>query len=142
MNYNKYEKKILLGLSFLIFSCEQEGVLVKQNTTLKVSESAVLLQTGNFLPTSGISAVGKVDLFLDKEQYKLKLSDVMVSSGPDLRVYLSKSDTTNSVINLGNFMNNETSTYLIPSGINIKEYRYVLIHCQQYDHIFATALLK
>ena len=44
-------------------------------------------------------------------------------------------------INLGNFKGNGNSVYPVPSGVSVQQYPYVLIHCQQYNHLFAIAPL-
>jgi len=54
-------------------------------------------------------------------------------------VYLSKSNTPTDFVNLGNL--NPATVYSIPQSVDLKEYKFVLIHCQQYNHLFAVAEL-
>ena len=135
------KKIVLIGLILLNFSCEKEGELTRTTPNVVVDNGAILTYTATLIPTSGISATGQVEIFNDKGQFKLRLENVSLSDGPDLKVYLSKSATPNAFVNLGNFTGNGTSTYAIPNGISFSEYQYVLIHCQQYNHLFATAKL-
>ncbi len=135
-------KKLFLLLSFLfvLSSCEIEGELTKDKINSNpISENSILKYSGIFAPTSGISAEGNVKIYLENNQYILKLENFSVSEGPDLKVYLSKSDSPVEFVNLGNL--NPTATYKIPQGVDFTEFKYVLIHCQQYNHLFAIAQL-
>ena len=140
------KKKIFLfvlnAVLLTTVSCEKEGLLTKSgiaNTTL-ITENAILKFTGNLNATSGISGSGKVNIYLDNGTYKLSFENYTISSGPDLKVYLSKTaNTTSDFINLGSA--NGSSVYTIPQQADLLTYKYVLIHCQQYNHLFATGLL-
>jgi hypothetical protein len=131
----------LLGI-ILFTSCEKEGELstksLENNTT---SNTAVLKYSGEFSPTSGITVSGFTKIYLENNEYKLKLENLTISDGPDLKVYLSKENTPINFVNLGNFKGNGNTFYNIPTGVNVSEYPYVLIHCQQYNHLFAIAPL-
>ncbi|MDI9310343.1 MAG: DM13 domain-containing protein [Limnohabitans sp.] len=135
-------KLIFILFTILLVSCEKEGELTKSNTGNSVSNQSVLKYKANFIPTAGINVSGTANVYLDNGKYKLGLENVVISSGPDLKVYLSKSDSPNDYVNLGNFQGNGTSYYVIPNGISFSEYKYVLIHCQQYNHLFAIGQLN
>lgn len=100
-----------------------------------------MLKKGVFAPTSGISVKGEAEIRKENNTYYVKLISFSVSSGPDLKVYLSKRNTPNEFVNLGALENNKF-VYQIPENINVTEYPYVLIHCQQYNHLFAYANLN
>jgi len=132
----------LFGISFFLASCEKEGVLTNGNNQIStLNNRATVKYTGTFVPTSGISVQGKVNVYVQSNKYQLQIENITITDGPDLKVYLSKSDTPSSFVNLGNFKGNGTSVYNIPEQVNVSEYPYVLIHCQQYNHLFATAKL-
>lgn len=121
-------------------SCEQEGDLTHDKVAVIVDQpNALVKYQGVFSPTSGINGSGIVKIYLENNQYKLALENYSISSGPDLKVYLSKSNTPTVFVNLGNL--NPTTVYSIPQNIDLKEYKYTLIHCQQYNHLFAVAEL-
>lgn len=142
-------KLLFLPLFLFLFSCEVEGDLthdlipvnVDQPITIPINVDQPTTTTllGTFAPTSGISVQGKATVFLENDQYKLKLVDFSISNGPDLKVYLSKSNAPTEFVNLGNL--NASAVYSIPKIIEIKDYKFVLIHCQQYNHLFAVAEL-
>lgn len=133
-------KKIyLLLLPFLLASCQEQGILTKDEEEVIVTPSAELKYYGTFMSTSGISVTGEAKIYLQNEQYKVVLDNFSISSGPDLKVYLSKAETPTDFINLGNLTSQ--MVYPIPSGVNVANYSHVLIHCQQYNHLFAIAPL-
>ncbi|MFE3868463.1 DM13 domain-containing protein [Flavobacterium sp. LS2P90] len=133
-------KLLFLPVFLFLFSCEVEGDLTRDLIPVIVDQPSTITKLlGTFAPTSGISVQGKATIFLENNQYKLKLVDFSISSGPDLKVYLSKCNTPTDFFNLGNL--NPTTVYSIPQNIEIKDYRFVLIHCQQYNHLFAVAEL-
>lgn len=133
-------KLLFLSFFFLLFSCEAEGDLTRDLIPVTIDQqNSSLNLLGTFAPTSGISVQGKVAIFLENKQYKLKLVDFDISNGPDLKVFLSKSNTPTNYVNLGNL--NLSTVYIIPQNIVLKDYKFVLIHCQQYNHLFAIAEL-
>ena len=133
-------KLLFLPLFLLLFSCEVEGDLTRDLIPVNVDQqNATFKLQGTFAPTSGISVNGKVNIFSENNQFKLVLENFSISSGPDLKVYLSKSNTPSDFVNLGNL--NPTTVYTIPQNVDIKDYKFVLIHCQQYNHLFAIAEL-
>jgi len=142
-------KLLFLPLFLFLFSCEVEGDLTRDlipvdvdqpiTIPINVDQPTTTTLLGTFAPTSGISVQGKATVFLENDQYKLKLVDFSISNGPDLKVYLSKSNAPTEFVNLGNL--NASAVYSIPKIIEIKDYKFVLIHCQQYNHLFAVAEL-
>ncbi|MFC4816835.1 MULTISPECIES: DM13 domain-containing protein [unclassified Flavobacterium] len=135
------KKFLLLLVALFMLSCEKEGELTRENNNVSILDGAVVQYTGSFEPTSGVNASGMVKVYFDNGVYKVEIENANVSSGPDLKVYLSKSDSPTQYVNLGNFAGNGNSGYLIPSETNIADYPYVLIHCQQYNHLYAIARL-
>lgn len=133
------KKLILFPILFLILSCQNEGELTRNGDNTAINPNAILKAHGAFEPTSGISVSGQAKIYLEGNQYKLQLEDFSISSGPDLKVYLSKSNVPLDFVNLGNLTSQ--TVYLIPAGVNVADYSHVLIHCQQYSHLYAIAEL-
>jgi hypothetical protein len=133
-------KLLFFPLFLLLFSCEVEGDLTQNKIPVVINQPELVLKyQGLFAPTSGINGSGMVKIYLENNQYKLLLENYTISSGPDLKVYLSKSNMPTDFVNLGNL--NASTVYFIPQSVDFKEYRFVLIHCQQYNHLFAVAEL-
>ncbi|MDN3676418.1 DM13 domain-containing protein [Flavobacterium paronense] len=133
------KKLLVFPILFLFFSCQEEGILTKDREDIVVIPTAELKYYGTFVPTSGIDVIGEAKIYLEGNQYKVQLENFSISSGPDLKVYLSKAATPNEFINLGNLTSQ--TVYPIPQSVNVAEYSHVLIHCQQYNHLFAIAEL-
>lgn len=133
------KKAYLLSLLILTFSCQQEGELTRSFPDTVIGSNAILKYHGNFVPTNGISVSGDVKIYQEGSQFKLKLDNFSISSGPDLKVYLSKSALPTQFVNLGNLISQ--TVYPVPAGVTVADYPYVLIHCQQYSHLYAVAQL-
>ena len=135
--------KKILALHILLFaitSCEKEGEFTQTNNQTINLNTAVLLKTGQFTTTSGISGSGSVKIYSENNQRKLVLENYTIENGPDLKVYLSTTEAPETFVNLGNL--NPETTYTIPNSIDLNVYKYVLIHCQQFNHLYAIALLN
>lgn len=115
-------KKIFALLILLsLFACEEQGSLTKDGfNVVTLNQNAILKYNGTFYATSGISVAGKVKIYLENNQYKLKLEDFSVSDGPDLKVYLSKAATPNDFVSIGNLTS--ATLYAIPAGIDVTNY--------------------
>src|SRR6476646_5412900 len=97
-------KYLPISLFFLLLfaGCESEGNLTKNEVgALSVTSQSVLKYSGEFMPTSGIDAMGTANVYLDGDDYKLSLEEFSISAGPDLKIYLSTSSTPETFINLG-----------------------------------------
>ena len=133
------KKIFLVFLPFLLASCQEEGILTKDREEVIINPGSELKYYGTFMPTSGISVTGEAKIYLENGQYKVNLENFSISSGPDLKVYLSKAATPTDFVNLGNLTSQ--TVYSIPNGVDVASYSHVLIHCQQYNHLFAIAAL-
>jgi hypothetical protein len=133
-------KKIILAflLLGLTISCSNaDAVATVQSENL--SAQAQTLYSGILQPTSGITASGNLKIAFDKNATTLFFENASVEKGPDLKVYLSKTNTPEDFINLGAF--SLTTTYTIPENTDLTVYKYVLIHCQQYNHLYVVSQL-
>lgn len=108
-----------------------------------VAGTAVLKFSGQFMNGPYGSGMGKVKIFETSGKYQLKLEEFSVSAGPDLKVYLSEAATPGAFINLGDLKStNGNQVYDINGVPDFSKYKYVLIHCQQFNHLFLSAPLN
>jgi Electron transfer DM13/Prokaryotic membrane lipoprotein lipid attachment site len=136
------KKYLFLFVSLLFLaSCNKEDGNDPNAGLSTVGDTAVLKYSGTFNPHSGISASGNAKIYLDGTIYKLKLENISVSTGPDLKVYLSKAGTPSDFISLGALGTGSTLVYDIKDPVDFTQYKYVLIHCQQKNHLFAVSSL-
>ena len=134
------KKLLMIPVLLLLLACEEKGELTKDGFNVAtINQDAVLKYHGTFVPTSGISATGDVEIYLENNQYKVKLNNFVVTDGPDLKIYLSKAATPNDFVSLGNLTS--ATVYNVPQGVDVTGYSHILIHCQQYNHLFAIAQL-
>lgn len=138
-------KKLILILSGIIIlvSC------VKENTpTLPVDERVdTTMATGQYRgifingPYGSVSGTAKI--YSQNGQQILALENFSSSNGPDLHVYLSKERQPVNYIDFGRLQSvGGNQLYPINGNISISEYKYALIHCQRYNHLFGSAELK
>lgn len=133
-------KLLVLPILFFLLACEVEGDLTQNRPEeLEIPDNVSVEFQGPFQPTSGINVQGIAKVYLVNNQYQVELENFSISSGPDLKVYLSKTDSPSDFVNLGNLTS--ATVYSIPSQVNVAEYPFVLIHCQQFNHLFAIAPL-
>jgi hypothetical protein len=132
---------LLIFALVLTISCNKEDGNDPKAGLSEISNTAVLKYSGAFSPTSGITVNGNAKIFLDGSTYKLKLENFSVSSGPDLKVYLSKASTPSDFINLGALGTASNLSYDISGQVDFTQYKYVLIHCQGGNHLFAVSTL-
>ncbi|MFC4818302.1 DM13 domain-containing protein [Flavobacterium sp. GCM10023249] len=124
-------KKIvfLIISAFCLISCEADSDLSLIQP--------VVLSDGEFEATSGITVTGFAKIYKENSDRKVVLENFSISEGPDLKVYLSTSSSPESFISLGDLTS--ATEYSIPKGIDLSAYPYVLIHCEQYNHLYAIA---
>lgn len=133
------KKLFIFSILFLILSCQEEGDLTRNVDDTVIASNAILKYHGTFESTSGITVLGEAKIYQEGNHYKVKLDNFSISSGPDLKVYLSKAAQPTEFVNLGNLTSQ--TVYPIPPSVNVADYSHVLIHCQQYSHLYAIAKL-
>ncbi|WP_181369138.1 DM13 domain-containing protein [Flavobacterium profundi] len=128
------KKIILLLLIVLLNSCAKEENISNEQMT-----QPEVLSSGVFEPTSGINVMGGVTIYKNGTQRNVTLTNFSISEGPDLKVYLSTTNTPDTFISLGDLTT--ATTYTIPQEADLNVYTYVLIHCETYNHLYAIASL-
>lgn len=103
----------------------------------------MLIYEGMFIRGPHGTVTGTAKIFVQSSQYTLAFENMAISNGPDLHVYLSKEVQPIHFIDLGKLKSTSgNQLYDIPGAPNLMEYKYALVHCQQYDHLFGSAELK
>ena len=135
----------VLLLSLLIFaSCKKKNETSPTPATDRIDTvSQTTLYTGNFIkgPWGTVSGRAKI-LRAYNGTLTLALDSMSISNGPDLYVYLSKEVQPINFISLGKLKSTSGSqVYAITGTPDFMQYKYALIHCQQYNHLFGSATL-
>ena len=139
----------LLGLVFagsLLMACKKENTV----TTSQTPAMEMVDSSGSELKYSGIlsngpygSVMGRVKIYEKDSAYSLVLDSFSVNNGPDLHVYLSKEIQPVNFIDLGKLKSvSGTQVYNIPGVPDFMQFKYALIHCQQFNHLFGNANLQ
>ena len=134
---------IVLFLVLTLQSC------VKQNTPIDPVNNPVdtTMAMNQFSGTFGNGPYGSVSgtarIYLKNGQHILSLENFNSSNGPDLHVYISKEVLPVNYVDLGKLQSvSGNQQYTLTTNINFSEYKYALIHCQRYNHLFGSAELK
>ena len=135
---------LLLVLAGVIVGCAKQDL----TSTTPIDEVVDTTQSqikkmGQFSngPYGRVSGMARV--YNQNSQLLLALEDVIISNGPDLHVYLSKELDPMNFIDLGKLKSTKgNQVYEIPVNTDLSVYKYALVHCQLYNHLFGKAELK
>ncbi len=137
-------QKVFLGLLLfgMLASCNKQSGTPSITVNEKPDTAAVVVNqanTGTFV-SNGEGVMGMVKLYLADGKYSVGLENFKTNNGPDLHVYLSKEIQPVNFIDLGRLKaTTGNQVYAVPGTPDFKLYKYVLIHCQQYNHLFGSA---
>ena len=107
-----------------------------------VAADSILKWSGSFKGIGSENVSGQAKIFIANNKYMLKLENFSTSNGPDLKVYLSKAATPSELISLGDLKStNGNQVYPITGTPDFTKHRFVLIHCERFNHLFGTAEL-
>ncbi len=137
-----YSSILLLLLTAFVCSCKKENNTPATPGIEMVDTSAKLKLSGSFSngPYGSVSGLAKV--YLKDGKFTLVLDGVSISNGPDLHVYLSKEVYPINFIDLGKLKSTGgTQVYDIAGSPDFLLYKYALIHCQLFDHLFGSSEL-
>jgi len=129
-------------LSVVTISCSRNSYFV-ETIQPAIDTAAMVKYGGNFSNGPYGSVSGNVAILKQRDSLVLSLSNFNSSSGPALHVYLSKEVQPVNFIDLGSLRsNNGDQAYSIAGMPDFSQYKYALIHCKQYNHLFGSALIQ
>ena len=130
----------ILFCGIMILSSCKKTSTTSLNETLVMDTTAVLKYEGSFVSGPYGTVTGLARIYLKNGTYTLALENFTSSNGPDLKVYLSKEQFPVNFISHGNLKSvNGNQLYPIAGNPGFSEYKWVLIHCEQYNHLFGSA---
>lgn len=128
----------IIALIVTFTSCKKETtptVVLNEKVDIAVAKPAT--NSSGFSNGSYGAVTGNARVYSINGKYQLALEDFTTSNGPDLKVYISKEQQPVNFVNLGSLKSTAgNQLYDIPSTVDVKEYTYALIYCQQYSHLF------
>mgnify|MGYP006421787175 CR=1 FL=1 len=114
----------------------------------KVSEIEwVSILSGNFRGSDNFhQGNGIASIFQQGDQLVLRFEEFKVTNGPDLHVYLVQNINGTNQSELGNYLdlgslkgNMGNQNYEIPVDTDLSQYQGVMIYCEPFHVVFATA---
>ena len=134
---------VIFALFILLSSCVKENTPTNPVNNPVDTTMAIIRFNGTFGNGPYGLVTGTAKIYFQNNQYILALENFSSSNGPDLHVYISKEVQPVNYIDLGKLQSvHGNQQYLLTGNINFSEYKYALIHCQQYNHLFGSAELK
>ena len=139
----KYIFMLLIVSTTLLVSCVKENTpeIVLDNTV--DTTMAMPQNNGNFMNGPYGSVSGMATVYKQDENLVLALENMNISNGPQLHVYLSKEVQPVNFIDLGPLQSTQgNQLYNITGSPDFSQYKYALIHCKKYNHLFGSAKLQ
>ena len=97
------------------------------STTLP-TQKVVAIKSAQIEGTSGHEASGSVRIVSDGADTYVRYENFKTINGPDIYIYLAKDLDAKDFVNLGKVKATEGNiNYKIPTSVNIKDYRYVMV---------------
>lgn len=135
-------KTLTIGISLLLLfaACKKDLTSTTPVQDPVDTTGSAEKYSGSFINGPYGSVSGTAKIYEDSGLYSVALVGVTISNGPDLHVYLSKEMLPAHIIDLGKLKStNGTQVYTISSVPDFSQYRFVLIHCQKFNHLFGSA---
>lgn len=127
----------------LCFACAPEPASPEQPIDDDFDVSMATFIRGGTIVGVGHTAAGMAALYDKMGTKVILLSPYESQNGPDLKIYLSKDESAGDYINLGKLKSTMgKQSYIVPSGVNTDEYRYMLVWCEKFSVLFARAELN
>jgi nitrous oxide reductase accessory protein NosL len=133
-----------LSATLFFTACKKEDITSTTPANDMVDQTTTIVVMGNFIAgpygsTSGTAEIRRAA----NGSLTLVFKNFTVNNGPDLHVYLSKEVQPINFIDLGRLKSTSgTQVYNITGSPDYSQYKYALVHCQQYNHLFGSAELK
>ena len=141
-------KKFLASLSILgilVTACNKNAGSSTNALNERVDTAAIIAKNtspGMFI-SNGQNVTGLAKVYSKEGKYTLALENFSTNNGPDLHVYLSNEIQPVNFIDLGKLKaTSGNQIYEITGTPDFTKFKYALIHCQQYNHLFGYAELN
>ena len=141
-----YTTGILIGIVILTFAYYAVSPLfinIKVDDVNPEVSNSKSSQPVLIVGTTGHPASGTVRIIEADGTNYVRYENFKTINGPDIYVYLAKDLDAKEYVNLGKVRATEGNVnYEIPGGINLNEYRYVMLWCKIFGVLFNYADLS
>ncbi len=121
------------------------GCKKKENKTLNdgFDPAGATLVSQSTFSSNAHSTSGSVRVYSKNGSKNMVFEGFKTDSGPDLRVYVSKTRGNDDFVDIGTLKSTSGNFYYsFDNSINTAEYKYVLIWCEDFSVLFGNALLQ
>lgn len=133
----------ILSVSMYMAACVKENTPTNPLDDMVDTTTSMQTSAGMFMNGPYGNVTGTAKIYTMNNVHTLALENVIISNGPDLHVYISKEVQPVNYIDLGRLQSTMgNQLYSIPGNPDFREYKYALIHCQRYNHLFGSAELR
>lgn len=137
------KKSAFLALCCLACACNKQEATPTTALMETFDPLSNMSMKGKFENGPFGSVSGKAFITISNNQKSLVLENLSSSNGPDLHVYISKEIEPINFIDLGKLKSiNGTQVYSINNNVNVQDFKYALVHCQQFNHLFGSANIQ
>ena len=134
---------VLIVSSTLLVSCVKENTPTIPLDDVVDTTVAMPKNNGEFMNGPYGSVSGTATVYNQSGSLVLALMNMRISNGPQLHVYISKEVQPVNFIDLGPLQSTVgNQLYNIPGNPDFSQYRYALIHCKKFNHLFGSAKLQ
>lgn len=139
----KFKILIVLVLVGILSACTKQNATPNIQLMESIDSLPMTSMKGDFSNGPFGTVSGKAFITISNNQKSLVLENLASSNGPDLHVYISKEIEPINFIDLGKLKSiNGTQVYSISNNVNVQNYKYALVHCQQFNHLFGSANIQ
>lgn len=138
-------KLLLIAATFgtVAISCKKQNLTPTDMLNEMIDTTATLQYSGTFVDGPYGTVMGKAEIYKQNNSWKVKLNNFNSSNGPALHVYLSKEAMPVTFYDLGPLKStNGNQLYEITTMPDFTEFRFVTIHCVDYNHLFGYAEIR
>lgn len=127
----------------VLSSCTKNATSSDQLNEQVGSSATPVTSAMAFTSANSYTVTGNVGVYQKDGKLVLALENFNSSNGPDLRVYLSKEMQPVNFIELGRLKSVQgNQLYDIPGTPDFGNYKFAVIHCQQFNRVFGYATIK
>lgn len=127
----------------VLSSCTKNATSSDQLNEQVGSSATPVTPAMAFTSANSYTVTGNVRVYQKDGKLVLALENFNSSNGPDLRVYLSKEMQPVNFIELGRLKSVQgNQLYDIPATTDFGNYKFAVIHCQQFNRVFGYATIK
>lgn len=150
-----YTIGVILGLAILAFAYYAISPLfinikldealpeTKQMESKAMEKSEVQAVLAPVVGTTGHPASGAVRIIEAEGKEYIRYENFKTINGPNIYIYLAKDLEAKDFVDIGKVKATEGNVnYEVPSGVNVGDYRYVMVWCKAFGVLFNYADLK